>query len=137
MVLSNVLSHTVRIVRAIMFDADCGEEWWCAAYREKVVLDNLLPRHDWRNAYEPFGDTPRAKPDDLIPFGTAGMCTLKSKLKKNWAPKSEPVFKIGYAEDTPSDTYLLVKTSNKAVITSCLTRTTLPASPTWISYLLP
>lgn len=103
---------------AAMMDAGCDTKWWAAACLDKTVLDNIIPRKTWANAYEPFGDSPPVKPDDLLPFGVSGMCTIKGKLKKNFDPKSEAVFRIGYADSTPSDTYTLVKKSNGQVITS-------------------
>ena len=96
----------------------CDEKWWGANMIHKTVCDNMMPRKGFSNGYEPFGERPPVKDNDLVPFGAQGVMAKRQKLKKNWTAKGEEVFMVGYTEDAPSDCYNVVKKSNGRVVAS-------------------
>ena len=90
---------------------------WAHAVDDCTLARNLQPRHEWKNAYEPFGEEPPVKPEHLVPWGAKGWMTKRNKIKAKFTPKAERVTRVGYATDHASGTYIVRKHStNKYVV---------------------
>ena len=104
---------------ALMLDSNCDMKWWGAATLDYITGANMRPRNGWPNAYAPFNEPPPRTPSSLIPFGCPGMMKQKKKrLRKNFTPKSEAVFRVGYDNYSTKDSDVVVKASNKRVVST-------------------
>ena len=89
---------------------------WAHAVDDVTLMRNLMPRGEWMNVYEPFGEKVPVKSKDLIKFGARGFMAKCNKIKAKWMPKAEEVIHLGYAHNHPSDTYVVKKKSNGQVV---------------------
>ena len=89
---------------------------WAHAVDDVTLMRNLMPRGEWMNAYEPFGEKVPVKSKDLIKFGARGFMAKCNKIKAKWMPKAEEVIHLGYVHNHPSDMYVVKKKSNGQVV---------------------
>ena len=89
---------------------------WAHAVDDATLMHNLMPRGEWMNAYEPFGEKVPVKSKDLIKFGARGFMAKCNKIKAKWTLKAEEVIHLGYVHNHPSDTYVVKKKSNGQVV---------------------
>ena len=84
---------------------------WAHAFDDICVVQNILPRKGYVDAYEPFHEKAPVRAEHLVPWGVLGEMTKPTK-QPNFQDKSERVRRVGYDRDHPSDTYLVRKESN-------------------------
>jgi hypothetical protein len=90
---------------------------WAQAMDDNCVVHNIMPHNGYSNCYEPFNEKPPVKMEDLLPWGTMGEMKIPGK-QKTFKDKSEPVRRVGYDLNHPSDCYLVQKISNKQIVST-------------------
>ncbi|GKY94003.1 hypothetical protein MPSEU_000367100 [Mayamaea pseudoterrestris] len=88
---------------------------WAHSVHTAVVLDNLLARGKYSNAYAAFKEHPLVRSTDLVPWGNQGWMKKPGK-QKHFVSKAELVYFVGYADLHSSDTFLVWKPSTGQVI---------------------
>ena len=103
---------------ASSFPSSMHGRLWTHTAEDATKMDNLLPRGEWANAYEPFGDPAPVKPNDLMPFGAPCWITDRAEHKAKFTAKAAAARRVGYADSHSSDTYVLMKEDSGEVVLS-------------------
>jgi hypothetical protein len=90
---------------------------WAHAMDDNCIVHNVMPHNGYPNCYEPFNEKAPVKMEDLLPWGTMGEMKIPGK-QRTFKDKSEPVRRVGYDLNHPSDCYLVQKISNKQVVST-------------------
>ena len=85
---------------------------------ENCIVHNIMPHNGYANCYDTSNEKLPVKMEDLLPWGTMGEMKIPGK-QKNFSDKSEPVRRVGYDLNHPSDCYLVQKVSNEKVVLTC------------------
>ena len=106
---------------ALMKDSELSDAraklMWTFSVQDATLMENLIPRLGFANAFEPFDEIPTVRPEHLIRWGSRGWQTRRAKIKRKFTDKADIVYRVGYATNASSDTYLVLKRNNQVVRT--------------------
>ena len=107
---------------ASMLDSGHKKSWymkyWPYAVDQATLMDNMLPRDGYKNAFEPFKEKPPVKQKDFVKWGEVGWMTVRNKLKRKWKEKAVKVYNLGNSPDSTSDCYRVYNTKTRHVCES-------------------